>query len=768
MADYNDIKQSIATNLPDNNRREITAAKLRSTLNEFVNKVETTETGIEGNVSDINTKITGLGKEGIYDVTANNDGATFASLSALLSSVNLSTLIPVEVRGGGMSIRFVRSSDNKYVQYRLTNQNWSIDVNDWTGGESEPTSVESEFATGEKVSKIGIDDKPTAGSNNLVKSGGVYNENKLKLVNLFNNLFTIQGYIIRSNGLFSSVSDGSYYCTDYLEIDKPSTIKFKGFSNAFIAPIAFYDENKEYIGSTITATGYNDYIVSSEDMQSLETTTGKFIKYVRFTTDTNKGYIYEGLTIAPLFRDIKNKVNSADFASEINKLNGNIFVRRGYYIQRSGKKVTSTGDNSYAVSPIIPIDRKNNIDYYGINNNSIGAILFLDENFESIFVSPLALTPKFVLTPSQIDTYEQDTALNPDGKTIRYFIACANLTNTPNAYCYNISINSVNTFVNAIKSNVDSLVNNINTSVKFKGVITDYTTRFQTIDSGFYRLSANTANTFADLPDKEKTGSPGARDWELIVFKIDYGAIYLLKRVQRNVGFPEYYLGYIYYGMSSIEWQVIRTDFSLKNHNEEMIFTGDSIMVRLMGEKEYLESLTNYTIINKAISGSCMALRTDSLAEEWNPKSMVYRTNPNNSGSENFIDVSNARKIFIWMGVNDRTAGNPLGADDSTSEHEIMGAMRKIVENLLTQNPYISICFATPNANPNRSSNSPTLEDYANRIISGCEILNVECLDIFHQSCITETNKDIAFTDGLHPKAEWLHNVAANKFKERM
>lgn len=47
MIDYNDIKQSIATNLPDNNNREITAAKLRSTLNEFVDKVETTETGLE-------------------------------------------------------------------------------------------------------------------------------------------------------------------------------------------------------------------------------------------------------------------------------------------------------------------------------------------------------------------------------------------------------------------------------------------------------------------------------------------------------------------------------------------------------------------------------------------------------------------------------------------------------------------------------------------------------------------------------------------------
>ena len=51
----------------------------------------------------------------IYDVSARNDGLTFESLSTLLSSENLSTLIPSAIRCGGMAIRFVQSSDNKYV-----------------------------------------------------------------------------------------------------------------------------------------------------------------------------------------------------------------------------------------------------------------------------------------------------------------------------------------------------------------------------------------------------------------------------------------------------------------------------------------------------------------------------------------------------------------------------------------------------------------------------------------------------------------------------
>ena len=83
---------------------------------------DNTGTSISGtNVQDAlektDSKLSKLESEVIYDVTTNNDGAIFPSLSALLSSENLSTLIPTSVRYGGMSIRFIQSSDNKYIQY---------------------------------------------------------------------------------------------------------------------------------------------------------------------------------------------------------------------------------------------------------------------------------------------------------------------------------------------------------------------------------------------------------------------------------------------------------------------------------------------------------------------------------------------------------------------------------------------------------------------------------------------------------------------------
>ena len=79
----------------------------------------------------------------IYDVSAHNDDVTFESLSALLGSDNLSTLIPTAIRCGGMTIRFVQSSDNKYVQYRLMSNVWSTNVANWQGVDEEviPGSV---------------------------------------------------------------------------------------------------------------------------------------------------------------------------------------------------------------------------------------------------------------------------------------------------------------------------------------------------------------------------------------------------------------------------------------------------------------------------------------------------------------------------------------------------------------------------------------------------------------------------------------------------
>ena len=67
---------------------------------------------------------------GVFDVTAYS-GDEFASLSALLSDNNLINLIPFAVRKGGMSVKFVCSTDHNYLQYKLNTDSFSVNVTDW-------------------------------------------------------------------------------------------------------------------------------------------------------------------------------------------------------------------------------------------------------------------------------------------------------------------------------------------------------------------------------------------------------------------------------------------------------------------------------------------------------------------------------------------------------------------------------------------------------------------------------------------------------------
>ena len=164
MSNYNTLKTVIDANIYQNGARKITGEILNLVLTEMVNilgdgyrfaGIATTETdpgipdakllyiangkgtytnfgGIEVTEEEIvvlyhdtewhkvatgiasQAKITELGLEVIYDVSAHNNGAVFGSLKSLLSSSNLSSLIPTSVRCGGMNIRFI-NPNNKYV-----------------------------------------------------------------------------------------------------------------------------------------------------------------------------------------------------------------------------------------------------------------------------------------------------------------------------------------------------------------------------------------------------------------------------------------------------------------------------------------------------------------------------------------------------------------------------------------------------------------------------------------------------------------------------
>ena len=190
----------------------------------------------------VSDKVDELESQLIYDVTANNDGVTFGSLSALLSDENLSTLIPSTVRCGGMSIRFVQSSDNKYVQYRLMTTSFSTAPSDWQG----------------------VDNEPTAGSMNLVKSGGVAEKLSELEQKIYGEDIVVANLSIaltsKIGGITSTGARGgsSYFTNYYIRNNNYSRVSaFVGAEkNTTNLSIAFYNTDKILIEDSSYEASY--------------------------------------------------------------------------------------------------------------------------------------------------------------------------------------------------------------------------------------------------------------------------------------------------------------------------------------------------------------------------------------------------------------------------------------------------------------------------------------------------------------------------------
>lgn len=186
----------------------------------------------------------------IYDVSANNDGAVFESLQALLSSSSLSTLIPTSVRCGGMSIRFIQgsvpNSDNKYVQYRLMSDTFNTTPSNWQG----------------------VDDEPTSDSRNLVESKGIYDTAVKPLIpTLYIPTHTlISGKFIGSDGIEGSNAILNRTSSIHLNVGDRLSVRAKASGNVSVISIDNGDNTftPKVLGKSWENYSYYNYI-SEED-----------------------------------------------------------------------------------------------------------------------------------------------------------------------------------------------------------------------------------------------------------------------------------------------------------------------------------------------------------------------------------------------------------------------------------------------------------------------------------------------------------------------
>lgn len=319
MANWSTLKAAIANIIKTNGNQEITGQLLQNVLNNIVSSVGENSTfagiatpatnpgvpdgpvfyiattvGVYANFDGVSVadgeavilqwnggawtkKTTRLATEQeiIYDVSARNGGVVFKSLSALLSSSNLSTLIPTSVRRGGMSIRFIQgseqSSDNKYVQFRYMSSSTAVadftNVANWQG----------------------VDDEPTAGSKNFVDSNGIaklQTEGGILVTD-----YLIPDHNYRSDGTMAEVS--GWNCL------KKIAISGKIYSNINWSPSArCFDTNGSVI-DTITISNGETTLPNGTTALGIywngsKTYTNKYLisdSYLKYAVESLKGDI---------------------------------------------------------------------------------------------------------------------------------------------------------------------------------------------------------------------------------------------------------------------------------------------------------------------------------------------------------------------------------------------------------------------------------------------------------------------------------------------
>lgn len=132
----------------------------------FLSGEKVKEVGIDDNIINGSNNLVKSGTiynefalAGVYDVSAknptggpNSDGKF--TLNYILNPNNVNTLIPTAVRKGGMNIKFVQSSDNKYAQYRLMSNTFSTIESDWQGVNDELKSVNKNLIESGAIANI--------------------------------------------------------------------------------------------------------------------------------------------------------------------------------------------------------------------------------------------------------------------------------------------------------------------------------------------------------------------------------------------------------------------------------------------------------------------------------------------------------------------------------------------------------------------------------------------------------------------------------------
>ena len=187
---------------------------------------------------------------------------------------------------------------------------------------------------------------------------------------------------------------------------------------------------------------------------------------------------------------------------------------------------------------------------------------------------------------------------------------------------------------------------------------------------------------------------------------------------------------------------------------------GDSFTARNKYQYYVQEVLGVGTVNSYGISGSCIANSTSPK----NPMCLRY------SNMKSDADI-----ITVWGGVNDygkawgSNGGIELGTESDTTDMTFYGALKILIEGLITKYPSSKIGFIIPTF-VNDSDTTLTykdglkanslgyyLEDYRTAIRTMCEKYSIPYLDLGKYGGLNQLNIKLLSEDGLHPNTDGFH-----------
>ena len=171
----------------------------------------------------------------IFDISEYT-GNSYSTLTDALDAM------PIQKRKGGMTIRYVQTVDNKYVQFRCIADEFTIDITKWQGVDNKPIPQSINLIDSASVAELGVKvgEKYEMKDNFPLKTGYVNNQSKLA-----NNVNWFYGILLVKRGWF-------------IEVTRDSSM-----SSAYPVLSIAADANIEY-GDSVTALKGNTFFATQD------------------------------------------------------------------------------------------------------------------------------------------------------------------------------------------------------------------------------------------------------------------------------------------------------------------------------------------------------------------------------------------------------------------------------------------------------------------------------------------------------------------------